>query len=204
MVCDNREVLRYVIFNSELEWTCLWNSSDHHMTPVSSIMHLFKMQAYWWSKLCGDRKDRCWLWCTDPPPIQILIILFTKSQHCEFYCSNADMGWHIYLLLPSSHCILHIDGVWHSKKQSRYDDSMACMYGDCHPLSAGIWTLAAWRVLYICKFLYYVLVLRSMLCVFRMRINVHDALYRLLSLTAVFCYCCYCVAYVGSWLKGLC
>lgn len=98
------------------------------------------------------------------------------------------MGWHIYLLLPASHCMLHIDGVWHSKKQSRYDDSMACKYGARHPVSAGIWTLAAWRVLYICKFLYYVLVLRSVLWVFSMRINVHDTLCRLLSLTAIFCH----------------
>lgn len=60
---------------------------------------------------------------------------------------------------------------------------MAWKYGDCHPVSAGIWTLAAWRVLYICKFLYYVLVLRSVLRVFSMRINVHDALCRLLSLS---------------------
>lgn len=116
------------------------------------------------------------------------MVLFTESQHYEFFCSNADMGWHIYLLLPASHCILHIDGVWHSKKQSRYDDSMACKYGARHPVSAGIWTLAAWRILYICKFLYYVLVLQSVLWVFSMRINVHDALYGLLSLTAIFCH----------------
>jgi len=92
------------------------------------------------------------------------------------------MGWHIYLLLPTSHCILHIDGVWHSKKQSRNDDSMACKYGDCNPVSAGIWTLAAWRVLYICKFLYYVLVVRFVHWVFSMRINVHEA-----CLTAICC-----------------
>jgi len=65
---------------------------------------------------------------------------------------------------------------------------MACKYGDRHPVSAGIWTLAAWRVLYICKFLYNALVLRSVLWAFSMRINVHDALYRLLSLTAIFCH----------------
>ena len=110
--------------------------------------------------------------------IQIVIILFTKSQHYEFYCSNAGMGWHIYLLLPNSHCILHIDGVWHSKRQSRYDASMACKYGDRYPLSAGIWTLAAWRLLHICKFLYYgyVLVLPAVFWIFTMRVNVHDTI----------------------------